>query len=211
MDYDIARGRLINQLDMDIQDKRVLSAMSRVARELFVPASMADSAYENVPLPIGSNQTISQPYIVALMTETLELTPYKKVLEIGTGSGYQTAILAELAGQVVTTERIPELQQKAKSVLARLGYKNIETHLAGETLGWQDGAPYDAIIATAGAPAIPDSLIQQLAIEGRLVIPVGTRYEQELHLIIKHQKGIEDINLGGCRFVSLIGKDAWEE
>ena len=211
MDYDIARGRLINQLAADIQDKRVLSAMSRVPRELFIPPSMADSAYENIPLPIGLNQTISQPYIVALMTETLELTPYKKVLEIGTGSGYQTAILAELAGRVVTTERIPELQQKAKLVLERLGYKNIETHLAGETLGWQDGAPYDAIIATAGAPAIPDSLIQQLAIEGRLVIPVGTRYEQELHLIIKHQKGIEDINLGGCRFVSLIGKDAWEE
>ena len=211
MDYDIARGRLINQLAADIHDKRVLSAMSRVPRELFIPVSMADSAYENVPLPIGLNQTISQPYIVALMTETLELTPYKKVLEIGTGSGYQTAILAELAGRVVTTERIPELQQKAKLVLERLGYKNIETHLAGETLGWQDGAPYDAIIATAGAPAIPDSLIQQLAIEGRLVIPVGTRYEQELHLIIKHQKGIEDINLGGCRFVSLIGKDAWEE
>jgi protein-L-isoaspartate(D-aspartate) O-methyltransferase len=211
MDYDIARGRLINQLAADIQDKRVLSAMSRVPRELFIPVSMADSAYENVPLPIGLNQTISQPYIVALMTETLELTPYKKVLEIGTGSGYQTAILAELAGRVVTTERIPELQQKAKLVLERLGYKNIETHLAGETLGWQDGAPYDAIIATAGAPAIPDGLIQQLAIEGRLVIPVGTRYEQELHLIIKHQKGIEDINLGGCRFVSLIGKDAWEE
>ena len=211
MDFDIARGRLNNQLAADIQDKRVLSAMSRVPRELFVPASMADSAYENIPLPIGLNQTISQPYIVALMTQTLELTPYKKVLEIGTGSGYQTAILAELARQVVTTERIPELQQKAKVVLERLGYKNIETHLAGETLGWQDGAPYDAIIATAGAPAIPDSLIQQLTIEGRLVIPVGTRYEQELHLITKHQKGIEDINLGGCRFVSLIGKDAWEE
>ena len=211
MDYDIARARLINQLAAEIQDKRVLSAMSRVPREIFVPAGLADSAYENIPLPIGLNQTISQPYIVALMTASLELSPLKKVLEIGTGSGYQTAILAELAGKVVTTERIPELLQKAKTVLARLGYKNIEIHSAAETLGWQDGAPYDAIIATAGAPKIPDSLLKQLAVEGRMVIPVGSRYEQELHLIIKHPKSIENINLGGCRFVSLIGKDAWED
>ena len=172
---------------------------------------MADSAYENMPLPIGLNQTISQPYIVALMTEKLELNPRKKVLELGTGCGYQTAILAELAGQVVTTERLPELLEKAKIILEHLGYKNIEIHLAEETLGWQAGAPYDAIITTAGAPAIPDSLIEQLAIEGRMVIPVGSRYDQELHLIIKHQKDIEKINLGGCRFVSLIGKDAWED
>ena len=211
MDYDIARAGLINQLAAEIQDKRVLSAMSRVHREIFVPAALADSAYENIPLPIGLNQTISQPYIVALMTASLELSPLKKVLEIGTGSGYQTAVLAELAGKVVTTERIPELLQKAKTVLARLGYKNIEIHSAAETLGWQDGAPYDAIIATAGAPKIPDSLLKQLAVEGRLVIPVGSRYDQGLHLIIKHPKSIEDINLGGCRFVSLIGKDAWDD
>ena len=125
MDYAIARARLINQLAAEIPDNRVLSAMSRVPREIFVPAGLADSAYENVPLPIGLNQTISQPYIVALMTASLELSPLKKVLEIGTGSGYQTAILAELAGKVVTTERIPELLQKAKTVLERLGYKNI--------------------------------------------------------------------------------------
>jgi protein-L-isoaspartate(D-aspartate) O-methyltransferase len=210
MDYDIARARLINQLAGEIQDKRVLSAMSRVPRELFVPAALAGSAYENVPLPIGANQTISQPYLVALMTASLELNPQKKVLEIGTGSGYQTAVLAELAGKVVTTERIPELLQKAKTVLERLGYKNIEIHPAAENLGWQDGAPYDAIITTAGAPNIPEILLQQLAVEGRLVIPVGSRYEQELHLILKHPGGIEDIDLGGCRFVSLIGKDAWE-
>jgi protein-L-isoaspartate(D-aspartate) O-methyltransferase len=211
MDYDIARARLINQLAAEIPDKRVLSAMSRVPREIFVPAGLADSAYENIPLPIGLNQTISQPYIVALMTASLELSPLKKVLEIGTGSGYQTAILAELAGKVVTTERIPELLQKAKTLLERLGYKNIEIHSAAETLGWQDGAPYDAIIATAGAPKIPDSLLKQLAVEGRMVIPVGSRYDQGLHLIVKHPKGIEDINLGGCRFVSLIGKDAWQD
>ena len=210
MDYDIARARLISQLAAEIQDKRVLSAMSRVPRELFVPAALAGSAYDNVPLPIGANQTISQPYIVALMTAALDLNPQKKVLEIGTGSGYQTAVLAEMAGKVVTTERIPELLYKAAKVLTLLGYKNIETHPAGETLGWQEGAPYDAIITTAGAPNIPEILVQQLAVEGRLVIPVGSRYEQGLHLIIKHLEHIEDIDLGGCRFVSLIGKDAWE-
>ncbi len=211
MDYDIARARLINQLAVEIQDKRVLAAISRVPRELFVPAALASSAYDNVPLPIGANQTISQPYIVALMTASLDLNTQKKVLEIGTGSGYQTAVLAELAGKVITTERIPELLHKAETLLTRLGYKNIETHPAGETLGWQDGAPYDAIITTAGAPNIPEILVQQLAAEGRLVIPVGSRYDQELHLIIKHPERIEDIDLGGCRFVSLIGKDAWED
>ena len=111
---------------------------------------------------------------------------------------------------MITTERIPELLHKAETILTRLGYKNIETHPAGETLGWQDGAPYDAIITTAGAPNIPEILVQQLAVGGRMVIPVGSRYEQVLHLIIKHPEGIEDIDLGGCRFVSLIGKDAWE-
>ena len=145
------------------------------------------------------------------MTEKLELTTDKKVLELGTGSGYQTAILAELAHQVVTTERLPELLEKAKKILNQLGYHNIEMHQAEEVLGWKSGAPYDAIISTAGAPRVPDSLITQLAVEGRMVIPVGSRYDQELHVIIRHQKGIEDVNLGGCRFVSLIGKDAWEE
>ena len=211
MDFDVARARLINQLDAEIEDKRVLSAMSRVPRHLFIPAELAYSAYENIPLPIGLNQTISQPYIVALMTEKLELTADKKVLELGTGSGYQTAILAELAHRVVTTERLPGLLEKAKVILKQLGYQNIEMHLAEESLGWKADAPYDAIISTAGAPKVPDSLIAQLAIEGRMVIPVGSRYDQELHVIIKHKKDVEVIDLGGCRFVSLIGKDAWEE
>jgi protein-L-isoaspartate(D-aspartate) O-methyltransferase len=211
MDFDVARARLIHQLDVEIEDKRVLSAMSRVPRHLFIPAELAYSAYENIPLPIGLNQTISQPYIVALMTEKLELTMDKKVLELGTGSGYQTAILAELAHRVVTTERLPGLLEKAKVILKQLGYQNIEIHLAEESLGWKADAPYDAIISTAGAPKVPNSLIAQLAIEGRMVIPVGSRYDQELHVIIKHKKDVEVINLGGCRFVSLIGKDAWEE
>ena len=208
MDFDTARVRLINHLASEINDQRVLAAMSRVPRHLFIPPELAHLAYDDVPLPIGQNQTISQPYIVALMTEKLELTPDKKVLELGTGSGYQTAILAELSRQVVTTERIPELLQKAKITLDQLGYKNIEMHLAEESLGWKAGAPYDAIIATAGAPKVPDSLIAQLTFEGRMVIPVGARYDQELHLIIRHRKDNEVINLGGCRFVSLIGKEA---
>ena len=211
MDFELARARLINQLAAEIKDKRVLAAMSRVPRQLFIPPELADMAYNDIPLPIGLNQTISQPYIVALMTEKLELTGNEKVLELGTGSGYQTAILAELARQVVTTERYPELMEKARVILEHLGYQNIEMHLAEEALGWQSGAPYDAIIATAGAPKVPDSLVAQLAIEGRMVIPVGSRYDQELHVIIRHKKGNETVNLGGCRFVSLIGKDAWEE
>ena len=195
MDFDVARARLIHQLDVEIEDKQVLSAMSRVPRHLFIPAELAYSAYENIPLPIGLNQTISQPYIVALMTEKLELTMDKKVLELGTGSGYQTAILAELAHRVVTTERLPGLLEKAKVILKQLGYQNIEMHLAEESLGWKADAPYDAIISTAGAPKVPDSLIAQLAIEGRMVIPVGSRYDQELHVIIKHKKDVEVINL----------------
>ena len=211
MDFDAARAILIRQLEAEIQDRQVLAAMSHVPRHLFIPPELAHMAYDNIPLPIGLNQTISQPYIVALMTEKLELTADKKVLELGTGSGYQTAILAELARQVVTTERLPELLERANAILKHLGYRNIEMHTAEEVLGWKSGAPYDAIITTAGAPAIPDNLVAQLAIGGRLVIPVGSRYDQELHLIIKHQNDIEVINLGGCRFVPLVGKDAWEE
>ena len=211
MDFDVARARLIDQLATEITDKRVLSAISRVPRELFIPPHLAHLAYDDGPLPIGLNQTISQPYIVALMTEQLELKGTEKVLELGTGSGYQTAILAELARQVVTTERLPALMEKARVILEQLGYKNIEMHLAEDSLGWKASAPYDAIIATAGAPRVPDELLAQLAIEGRMVIPVGSRYDQELQVIIRHKKGNEVVNLGGCRFVSLIGKDAWEE
>jgi protein-L-isoaspartate(D-aspartate) O-methyltransferase len=211
MDFELARARLIDHLAAEIKDKKVLAAMSRVPRHLFIPPDLADMAYDDIPLPIGLDQTISQPYIVALMTEKLELTADKKVLELGTGSGYQTAILAELARTVVTTERLPALMEKAKVILGRLGYKNIEMHLAEEALGWKSGAPYDAIISTAGAPKVPAGLVAQLAIEGRMVIPVGSRCDQELHIIIRHRNGIEDVNLGGCRFVSLIGKEAWEE
>ena len=211
MDFETARARLIDQWRVEIKDERVLAAMARVPRERFLPPEDQSLAYEDRPLPIGQQQTISQPFIVALMTEALELNGSEKVLEIGTGSGYQTAVLAELARQVITVERLPALAEAAKKVLDSLGYTNIITHLARETLGWPEEAPYDAIITTAGAPRIPPELIDQLTIGGRLVIPVGTRYEQELYKIIRHKTKNEIQDLGGCRFVSLIGKGAWEK
>jgi protein-L-isoaspartate(D-aspartate) O-methyltransferase len=211
MDFAAARAKLIEHLSTEIKDKRVLEVMARIPRELFVPPESRHLAYEDIPLPIGFEQTISQPFIIALMTEALELTGKEKVLEIGTGSGYQAAILAELAQSVITVERLAPLAKAAKEVLDSLGYTNIEVHLAKETLGWPKEAPYDAIIVTAGAPEVPPDLLAQLAIGGRMVIPVGSRYLQELYKITKYKKKNKIQNLGGCRFVSLIGKGAWEE
>jgi protein-L-isoaspartate(D-aspartate) O-methyltransferase len=211
MDYEAERARLIKGLASEIKDRRVLAAMARIPRERFVPPESVRYAYEDRPLPIGLDQTISQPYIVACMTEGLELTGKEKVLEIGTGSGYQTAILAELSRLVVSTERLPQLLEIARKSLDSLGYKNIELHLAEETLGWKAKAPYDAIIATAAAPHIPDDLVAQLKIGGRMIIPVGSRYMQELCKLIRHRNHNEVRNLGACRFVSLIGKGAWSE
>jgi protein-L-isoaspartate(D-aspartate) O-methyltransferase len=209
-DYETARSGLINFLRTEITDKHVLDVMSRVSRELFVPEVSRSMAYEDKPLPIGSEQTISQPYIIAFMTESLKLTGSEKVLEIGTGSGYQTAILAELAAKVISVERIPSLLKTAGALLNKLGYKNIETYEAEEELGWKKGAPYDAIMVTAGAPAIPQELVNQLAMEGRMVIPAGSRYVQDLYKVSKDTDGIHVEKLGGCRFVALIGKDAWQ-
>ena len=211
MDFEAARARLIEHLSSEIRDKRVLAVMARIARERFVPPQSQYLAYEDSPLPIGLGQTISQPFIIALMTEALELTGSEKVLEVGTGSGYQAAILAELVQSVVTVERLPALAETAKRVLDSLGYTNIAVHIAEETLGWKDEAPYEAIIATAGVPMVPVDLLAQLAIGGRLVVPVGSRYTQELCKITRRKKRNKVQNLGGCRFVPLIGKDAWEE
>ena len=162
-------------------------------------------------MPTGFDQTISQPFIIALMTSSLELTGREKVLEVGTGSGYQAAILAELARLVITVERLPFLAEVAKKTLDSLGYKNIMVRLAEPTMGWQIDAPYDAIMVTAGAPKVPDSLLSQLAIGGRMVIPMGSRYEQDLYKITRYKNKNIVQNLGGCRFVSLIGEDAWTE
>ena len=211
MDLEAARASLIEHLSAEIKDKRVLSAMSRIPRERFVPPESQHLAYEDIPLPIGLGQTISQPFIIALMTEALELTGSEKVLEVGTGSGYQSAILAELTRLVITVERLSALFKSARQVLADLGYSNVEVHLAGETLGWLEGAPYDAIIVTAAAPKVPTGLLAQLAVGGRLVIPVGSRYLQELYKITKRKRKNSVENLGGCRFVSLIGRGAWDE
>jgi len=206
-----ARARLIEHLSQEIKDKRVLKVMSRIPRELFVPEDCYFAAYEDRPLPIGFGQTISQPFIIALMTEALELKGNEKVLELGTGSGYQAAILAELAKLVITVERIPQLVESAERVLRRLGYTNVEIHLTEKSLGWAAGAPYDAIIVTAGAPSIPQVLVDQLTFWGRLVIPVGSQWQQELWKVTKLKKRNRIENLGGCRFVPLIGEGAWEE
>ena len=211
MDMETARLRLMHQLSHEIRDKKVLDAMSHVPRELFVPPSSQHAAYENIPLPIEMGQTISQPFIVALMTEAMEITDKDKVLEVGTGSGYQTAILCELASRVVTVERHQRLLDRAKDVLTMLGYTNVEFHPTEKTLGWPQGAPYDAIIVTAGAPKVPQVLLDQLAVDGRLVIPVGSRFEQDLMQVIKRKEGLVSTNLGACRFVPLIGEGAWEE
>jgi protein-L-isoaspartate(D-aspartate) O-methyltransferase len=209
-DLEWARENLLKYLDHEIADKRVVEAMKRVPREAFVSPEQYQAAYEDRPLGIGFGQTISQPFIVALMVQALELKEDEKVLELGTGSGYEAAILAELAQKVVTIECIPELAESAKQVLDKLGYSNIEVHIAGKTLGWPEGAPYDAIIVSAGAPTVPQVLLEQLTWNGRLVIPVGSRWQQDLLRVTKLRKGTRMENLGGCYFVPLIGEGAWE-
>jgi protein-L-isoaspartate(D-aspartate) O-methyltransferase len=211
MDFALKRARLIEDLQAQIKDKRVLEAVGRIPRECFVPDHYEFGAYKNEPLPIGHNQTISQPLIVAMMAEALELTGDEKVLEVGTGSGYQAAVLAELTSEVVTTERISSLIESAKKTLDRLGYINIKFHLTDNKLGWEPDAPYAGIIVTAGSPCIPNDLLKQLAIGGRMVIPVGSRSVQQLYQITKLKDHIVVRDLGGCRFVPLIGSEAWKE
>lgn len=211
MDFGLARARLIASISGSIRDKRVLDAMANVPRELFVPPDYYRCAYDDRPLSIGYGQTISQPLIVAMMTEALELKGRERVLEVGTGSGYQTAILAQLTREVVSVERIPQLVELAKRNLKKIGCSNVELYLTGKLLGWADKAPYEAIIVTAASPCVPEELLRQLSCGGKIVIPVGSKWEQEL---LKITKGVEKnitFNLGGCRFVPLIGDGAWEE
>lgn len=211
IDLEKAKAELIKHLTWEIADKHVVEAMKRVPREAFVPQEYYHAAYEDRPLSIGFGQTISQPFIVALMIQALELKGDEKVLELGTGSGYEAAVLAELAKQVVTVEIIPALAESAKRVLEKLDYSNIEVHSAGKTLGWLEDAPYDAIIVSAGAPSIPQILLGQLSWGGRLVIPVGSHWQQELMKISKDKEGNKVENLGACYFVPLIGEGAWKE
>jgi len=204
-----SRTALLAELAVDVGDARVLNAIARVPRDRFVPPELRLHAYENRPLPIGYGQTISQPLIVAVMTAALDLRGDENVLEVGTGSGYQAALLSRLAAHVVTVERVPELARQAGRTLAELGYDNVEVHVAGETLGWPEGAPYDAIIVTAGAPRVPHELVEQMRIGGRMSVPVGSRDLQELVQVVRSPEGPVIINLGPCRFVPLVGPGAW--
>ena len=212
-DYRLAREKMVkNQLvPRGIIHKGVLMAMGKIHRHLFVEEALVGEAYNDHPLPIGHKQTISQPYIVALMTEALELSGKEKTLEIGTGSGYQTAILAELSKRVYTIERIRPLLETAKEVLDALGYTNVLYKIDDGTLGWKEFAPYDAVIVTAGAPRIPETLLNQLAEGGRMIIPIGNRFSQELIKVVRVKNTFKEESLGGCRFVDLIGAHGWKD
>jgi protein-L-isoaspartate(D-aspartate) O-methyltransferase len=194
-----------------IRDKRVLDAMCQVPRHLFIPEDMRGLAYCDGPLPIGHGQTISQPYIVALMTELLELTGQERVLEIGTGSGYQAAILSHLVHQVYSIERHAVLAQQAEKVLAQLGYDNVVVRVGDGTLGWPEHSPYEAIIVTAAAPDVPQPLIDQLADGGRLVAPVGSRWSQALVKMKRQGDLLVKEHLTAVAFVPLVGKHSWRE
>ena len=198
-------------LGRGIKDLSVMEVLSRVPRHLFVNSSLQHRAYGDCPLPIGENQTISQPYIVALMTQVLDLKGEERVLEIGTGSGYQTAVLAELASQIFTIERVKPLVKKTKELLEGLKYKNIVFKTFDGTYGWRDQSPFDAILISAATPSIPKSLIEQLADKGRLVAPVGERESQDLVVLNKNGNRVMERKIGSCKFVPLIGKFAWSE
>ena len=211
-DYRLAREKMVKKqlIPRGIRDEGVLQAMGKIHRHLFVEEALVGEAYNDHPLPIGHKQTISQPYIVALMTQALELTGQEKTLEIGTGSGYQAAILAELSEKVYTIERIMPLMAKARHLLNELGYTNILFKAFDGTIGWKEYSPFDAIMVTAGAPQIPEPLLDQLADGGRMVVPVGDRFSQELIKVVKQKNQFKKESLGGCRFVDLIGAHGWK-
>ena len=212
INLDNARRRMVESqiLSRGISDRRLIDAMLKVPRHIFVEEAMAAQSYSDSPLPIGEKQTISQPYMVALMTELLDLDGSEKVLEIGTGSGYQTAILAQLSDRVYTIERIRALALKARKSLDSLGLLNINIKIDDGSCGWESEAPFDAILVTAGAPDIPHHLVDQLDIGGRLVIPVGDQWEQVLVKLTKGPDGsISREDSAHCRFVKLIGEFGW--
>jgi protein-L-isoaspartate(D-aspartate) O-methyltransferase len=196
-----------------ITDQRVIKAMEKIPRHFFVDEGLIEQAYADNPLPIDREQTISQPYIVALMSEAMELTGTEKVLEIGTGSGYQTAILAETAERVFSIERHAALATRARKILDALNYYNVAIRVGDGTYGWREEAPFGAIMVTAGAPLVPRILVEQLDVGGRLVIPVGSRYSQTLLKLTRMSEDPNDLkreDLGGCRFVDLIGEHGWD-
>jgi protein-L-isoaspartate(D-aspartate) O-methyltransferase len=212
MNFDISRKRMVETqiVARGVTDRRVIDAMLKLPRHLFVQEAMAAQAYNDTSLPIGEKQTISQPYMVAIMTELLELTGVERVLEIGTGSGYQAALLSHLARRVYTIERIPSLASRARKLFDSLGLTNISMKIDDGSIGWAAEAPFDAIIVTAGAPEIPQGLIGQLTPEGRLLVPVGDRDSQLLTLVRKTEDGVFTVEKSTpCRFVKLIGSDGW--
>ena len=194
-----------------IRDERVLEAMYAVPRHEFVPPAFVRDAYDDCPLPLADGQAISQPYIVAAMTEAVRVQPGDKALEVGTGSGYQAAILACLGAKVYTLERNPRLAEEARARLARLGYEAVEVIAGDGSEGYPPAAPYQVIMVTAAAPGVPNALLEQLADGGRMVIPVGSLYQQNLQLILKHGKETATRYLDACQFVPLIGKRGWPE
>lgn len=212
-EYQMPRERMIKLLreHYRIRDERVLQAMADVPRHLFVPDALKAQAYKDNALPIASKQTISQPFIVARMSELLELTEQSKVLEIGAGSGYQTAILSKLAGAIYAIERVPILVKEAQEKLDKLNIKNVSLTHADGTLGWQTHAPFDAILVAAGSPKIPEPLLRQLKIGGRLVLPVGDNQQtQKLIRVTRNQNGFQTEDFGNCAFVPLIGEHGWK-
>jgi len=210
MDYKVLRERMVKGqlMPRGIKDSKILDVFLKVERQKFVPQDLQDSAYADSPLPIGENQTISQPYIVALMTELLNLTKGDKVLEIGTGSGYQTAILAELAQEVYSVERWQKLADRAEALLAALDYQNIHIKVGDGTLGWPEFAPFDKIMITAASAVIPEPLIEQLRENGRMILPLGGAFSQMLTLLKKNKEVLQSQDICSCVFVPLVGKYA---
>lgn len=212
-DFTIARRRMVEDqvIDRGVKDRRVIDAMLKVPRHKFVEEALEGKAYQDAPLPIGDKQTISQPYMVAVMSEALALNGSEKVLEIGTGSGYQAAVLALLADRIFSLERIPSLARRARKVLDGCGFSKVNIRVADGTQGWQDMAPFDAIVVTAGAPEVPQDYLDQLAVGGRLIIPVGDRNSQVLMRITRTTEATyQEEQMLGCRFVPLIGRHGWK-
>ncbi len=209
---EVARRRMVSQhlRGRDIDDERVLAAMTAVPRELFVPAELRPRAYEDAALPIGHGQTISQPYMVARILQALALHGHERVLDVGTGSGYGAAVLAELACEVHTIERVPELAENARAALAAAGYERVHVHVGDGTLGLPEHAPYAAIAVAAAAPRLPQALYEQLQLRGRLAVPVGRRRGQELQLAVRSPEGPAVLRSLPCRFVPLLGQEGFD-